>query len=549
MRLGWVAALALLSAACGNNAPPATTQTPVPTTVRIGWAGSPDSLNPGVARLAEAQTLFTLVYDTLYSLQLDGKIHPALAERATRTEDGKVWTYQIKRGVKFHDGQPLSARDVAFSFDFYQRHPEFPYLHGYTRGFERIEAPSDDRVVLSLAAAVPNLESRLAYLYVLPEHLWKSYAQGEDAGEFGNAALIGSGPFRLVEYQPNQFIRLAANRDHPWLAPKIGEAIFQTFANPDALVQALRTGQVDMITELPNTAVASLGKQAQIQVISGTPLAPGVTDILINQITPERCPPNGRCTGHPALRDRVVRRALAHAVDKRKLIDVALLGLGVPGLTLVPQGLGDWYNGALADYPYDPAAANRLLDEAGYRDHDGDGVREMPDGGRPLSFRLYWASDSTIYPRMAELLSAMWRAIGVKTELQTLDPDALSNACCPGFDYDLIVWGWGSDPDPDLVLGAMASTQIASGGNETGYANPAYDALYARQATELDPGARRALVWEMQRIVLEDVVYIVPFYEQDVQAYRTDRFQGWPRNAARVALEHASSLAAIEPVR
>jgi peptide/nickel transport system substrate-binding protein len=243
-----------------------------------------------------------------------------------------------------------------------------------------------------------------------------------------------------------------------------------------------------------------------------------------------------------------VRLALAHATDKQNLIDVAELGFASPGLTLIPDSLGAWYNNSLQDYAFDIAQANQILDEAGYKDTDGDGIREMPDGSRPLTFRLYWPNDIVAAPRTAELLGDTWQQIGVKTEPQAFDPDALTTACCPAFDFDIMIWGWGSDPDPSALLKVMRTDMIPTGTSETGYANPEYDKLYDQQATEVDPEKRRELVWEMQRIVHEDVVYIIPYYQQAVQAYRTDRFSGWVTGPT-VVLEDPTSLMVIEPVQ
>jgi peptide/nickel transport system substrate-binding protein len=308
-------------------------------------------------------------------------------------------------------------------------------------------------------------------------------------------------------------------------------------------VQALRTGQVDMITEMPATAVASLRNDGDITLVVGPPAAPDIADIIFNQVAPEKCPPDdGVCSGHPALRDRAVRLALAHATDKQQIIDVILLGLGNPGLTLVADSLGVWYNDTLADYTFDLAEANRILDDAGYLDTNNDGVREMPDGARDLTFRLAWPSDSTGAPRMAEILNGLWAQVGVKTELQALDPDALTAVCCPAFDYDVILWGWGSDPDPAFLLSVMTTGEIPTGMSETGYSNPVYDDLFAQQAVALDQAQRREIIWEMQRIVHEDVVYIIPYYASNVQAFRNDGFQGWITDAGKVELSDLSSL-------
>jgi peptide/nickel transport system substrate-binding protein len=576
-----LAVLALEAAACGPTAPaPAPTQTPQPAAteasqptateapqptatqapaetkkpavLRIGWGGSPDTLNPGPAVLSEAYTLFELVYDTMFDLELDGSTyHLTLADSWNVSEDGKTHTFKIKQGIKFHDGQPLTAKDIAFTYNFYKAHEDFPYLNTYTLSFESVEAPDDSTVVIKLKEPVPNMDYLLTYMYVLPQHIWSQYAEGKAATEFANEAMIGTGPFKMVEYKQNEFVHLAANPEHFQTPPKIDEVVFQTFQNQDALVQALLTGQVDMITEMSKNAVPTLRNAESIKLVIGAPLAPTIRDIIFNQTIPETCPTaeGGICSGHPALRDRNVRLALAHATDKQKIIDVAVLGLGTPGLTLIADGLGQWYNNTLQDYAFDIKEANRILDEAGYKDTDGDGVRQMPDGSHPLKFRLYWPSDIEAAPRIAELLAEMWGQIGVKLEPKAQDPDALTAACCPAFDFDVMIWGWGSDPDPNLLLGVMTTEQIPTGSSETGYSNPEYDKLYTQQSTELDKDKRRQLVWKMQEIAHNDVAYIIPYYEQAVQAYRTDRFKGWITDKPKVALEDTTSLVVVEPVK
>jgi len=521
-----------------------------PVVLRIGYGGSPDTLNPGTAILSEAWAMFELVYDTMFDLNLDGTYRLSLAESYEVSDDGTVWTFKLRPGFTFHDGEPLTAQDIAFSYNFYQAHEDFPYMPVYTEYFESVEAPDDETVVITLTEAIPNMESQLVFLYVLPEHIWSQYDDPVGAVEFENEEMIGTGPFKMIEYQQGEFVHLAAVKDHLLTPPKIDEVVFQTFDNMDALVQALVTGQVDMITEMPNTAVPTLRNTENVELVVGAPIAPEVTDIIPNQVSEENCPPDdGVCSGHPALRDKTVRLALAYATDKQKIIDVALLGLGTPGLTLIPDGLGVFYNDSIQDFPFDIDEANRLLDEAGYLDTDGDGVREMPDGTNPLIFRLNWPSDHLTAPRIAELLTETWSQVGVKLEPQVLDPDALTSVCCPTFDFDIIIWGWGSDPDPGFLLSVHLTDEIPTGNSETGYSNPVFDDLYNQQATELDPDKRRDIIWEMQQILHDDVAYIIPFYAQATQAYRTDRFTGWITDQPKVALEDPTSLTVIEPVQ
>ena len=542
----------LLMLACGLLAACTAAPTPEPPAVaRIGYGGSPDTLNPGTAVLTEAYTIFALVYDALYTYNLDGTYSLGLAESVDRSADGLTYTYKIRSGIKFHDGQPLTARDVAFTYNLNKAHAEYPYMNPYTASMESITAPDDTTVVIRLNAVIPNIESQLVFQYVLPAHVWQAHAAGAAAVEFENETLIGSGPFKLLEYKQGEFVRLGANKQHFSRPPKVDEVIFQTIGNPDALVQAVSTGQVDMITELPNAAAEKLGKAPNVKVVSAAPFAPAVSDIIFNQATSASCPSKSACTGHVALQDRQVRVALAHATNKQQLIDVLLLGKGTPGLTLIPNGLGMWFNNSLQDYEYNPAKANKILDDAGYV-YRGEIRCAVPDCPYPsplMNFRMYWPSDSVDAPRMAELLAGMWKEIGVGVQPQAIDPDALTALCCPAFDFDIMLWGWGSDPDPNLLLNVMRTESIATGSSETGYSNARYDALYEQQSVELDLKKRQALVWEMQRQVHEDAVYIIPYYEMQVQAVRTDRFTGWIVDQNKLDLSDVSSLVNITPVK
>jgi len=112
-----------------------------------------------------------------------------------------------------------------------------------------------------------------------------------------------------------------------------------------------------------------------------------------------------------------------------------------------------------------------------------------------------------------------------------------------------LLWGWGSDPDPSFLLSVHTTAGIPDGTSESGYSNPLIDELYLQQAVELDPVKRQTIVWEMQEILLEDVVYIVPFYDVSLEAYRTDRFTGWITTAPTLALEDGTSLMVIEPAK
>jgi peptide/nickel transport system substrate-binding protein len=556
-----IASLALVLAACTDvqatpspdasapttSSPDATQGTATGGTVRIGWGGSPDSLNPGNGVLAEAYTLYGLMYDVPIDVTAEGEYVGELAEAWEVSEDGLTWTMTIREGATFHDGEPLTAEDVAFTIQLYKDTEDFPFLPSYATFFETIEATDEQTVVLTTAEPLGTFEANMVFMYVLPEHIW---ADVEDPVAFENEEMIGSGPFQLARHTQGESVELESYADYWGTPANVDGVIFQTIANPDARVTALTTGDVDAITEFPATAVSQLQNTENVMVhIADIAAGGSLRDVFFNIVSEENCPEDGECTGHPALKDLVVRQALSTAVDKQQIIDVATLGTGSPGLSLVPPGLGDFYASDVEDYPYDPAAANAMLDEAGYADSDDDGVREcLPDQDcETLTFRFNYADDIDTAPREAELLQGMWAEIGVAIEIQGLDPDTLTSVCCPTFDYDIILWGCGSDPDPAFLLGVGLCDEIASGFSETGYCNPEFDDLYAAQAVETDVAARTELIHEMQRILVEDLPYIIPYYQVSIQAWRTDTFTGWLDIDPTLGLEDASSLVNLRP--
>lgn len=518
-------------------------------TVRFGWGGAPADLNPGLGVLVEDYIVYNLVYDSLLNIDLEGNFQPEVATEWTASDDGLTWTLTIRDDITFHDGTPLTVEDVVYSLTLYRDTLDFPYLPSYLTPFTTIEAVDATTVALTSEAPVAAFEFRMPGMFILPRHIWEA----EDPITFTNDEMIGSGPFVLAEYSQDEFVRLTGNDDYWGGAPNLDEVIFQTFSNPDARVQALVNGDLDAITEFPATALPTLQNAENIEVADGLEFGGRFADIFFNIVDPANCPPDGGiCSGHPALRDVEVRRALAQAVDKQQLVDTLLLGLGEPGLGLVPPALGDWFAAELVpeDYQFDLAAAAQRLEAAGYVDTDGDGIRECPtDDCGPtgdLTFRMNYPTDNDEHPRVSDTLSGWWSEIGVAVQIQGLDSDALTSICCPSFDYDVMLWSWTSDTDPEGLIEVLTCAQIETGYSETGYCNPTYDELFTEQQLTLDPAARRELIVEMQRITLEDVPYIIPWYYPKIQAYRTDRFTGWQVGFPIIALEDPSTLAVLQ---
>ncbi len=552
-RLGMLILLTTLLAACGGGPPaapaatsapaaasaPAASVTEAPTsapapaasggTLRIGRTAGPDSLNPGAGYLAEAFDIYDLVYDSLIYVNQKSQVEPLLATKFEPSADGTTWSFTIREGVKWHDGQPLTAEDVAFTYSMISGFEGFGFISSYTTRITDVQAPSPTTVTITFDGPVVNTDERFGSVYILPKHIWEQFADEKAAVEFENLEMIGSGPFKMAEYKQGEFTRLVANKEHFLSPPNIDEAIFRVYGSADALIQALKVGEVDFVTDPAATAIRTLQADPIIEVAIGR--SRRLTDIVFNVTEPANCPPEvGKCTGHPALRDVRVRQALAHATEKQQLIDTVLLGLGEPGLSLVTPSQGAAYHALLQDYAFDLAKANAILDEAGYTDSDGDEVREMPgDPSMPLSFRYSYPSDQNADtgPRFFEVLRDSWKQAGVVITLTPLDADALTAACCPAFDFDVMNWGWYAGVDPGSLLNIVTTDEIGSGTSESGYSNPEYDKLFLDQGVTTDKEARIAIIKQMQEILMRDLPYIVPFYRQGTEAYRTDRFTGW----------------------
>ena len=325
--------LGLVLAACGNNQ--ASTQpsgssaasggpsTPAAAggTVRIGIGGSPDSLNPGNGLLSESYTLYELVYDTPIALAADGSYQPELATDWSVADDGETWTMTIRDDVSFHDGTPLTSEDIKFSLELYRDTPDFPYLPSYPDVFDDIQAPDATHLVIHTDGKIGNFESRMVFIYVLPKHIWETV---DDPVAFENAEMIGSGAFKLIENKPDEFTRLAANRDYWGTVPNVDEVIFQTFSNADARVAALTNGDVDMITEFPATAVAALQNAANVKVAISRPGLGEPARRLLQRRRSGRLPDRRGRRLHraPGAPRRQVRQALAtgdrQAADHRR---------------------------------------------------------------------------------------------------------------------------------------------------------------------------------------------------------------------------------------
>lgn len=524
-------AVALALAVLGTVAPGASAETTSAKRVlTVGIVNDIDSLNPFVGYVVEAYEVWGLMYDSLTGYgQKDFAAVPGLAEKWTTSADGKTWTYTIRSGVTWSDGTPLTARDAAYTFNrIIKGSAEQTNYGNYVANIQSAEAPDDTTLVLTTDQPTPTM-LHLA-VPILPEHIWKQIS-AKQVTTYKNSPTdtvkpVGSGPYILAERKVGQYVRLVANKNYWAGAPNMDELIFRVYASPEALAQALKKGEIDIADSLEANVFDSLTGQPGITTLRSK--YSGFNEIAFN-VGAALVDGTPIGDGHPALKDKAVRIALAHAVDLNTILDRAVGGYGEVGTGVVPSMYTTFHYRPETTYPFDIAKANQLLDDAGYR-RGADGIRRMPDGTRPLTFRFFARAESKPSQTTMDYVKEWFAQLGVTIVPKTISEDQLTEAVTTG-EFDIFEWGWVVEPDPDFQLSVFTCDQrsykedgeIQAGLSDGFYCNPEYDALYERQKTQIDVAERAATVKAAQKLLYDDVPYLVEYYYDNLQAYRSDK--------------------------
>lgn len=497
-------------------------------TLRIGVQQEFDSLNPFLGFSLAATDVFRSIYPTLttYSAE-DFSVMPELATSWKSSPDKLTWTFRIRRGVQWSDGEPVTAHDAAYTFNRMMTDPAAATANGnYVENFSSVTAPDDHTLVIRTEK--PQATMLAIAAPIVPEHVWSKVP---DIAGFANQKMpiVGSGPFVATEYEPQQYLTLKANEGFWRGAPAIDRLRFVNFENSDAAVQALRKGEIDVVQKLTPTQFDALAGATDIERVKGQ--GRRFFEIILNPgaANSENTPIG---TGHPALRDVRVRRAIDRAIDRRELVERVLGGYGQVGAGYLPPIFGDYYWTPPPDLKrtFDLDAANRALEEAGYR-RGPDGIRRTPDG-KPLEFDFVLHGDEPVDIRVGEFVKGWLSELGIRLELQPVSDNRVNERTTAG-DFDMVISGWSANPDPDFVLrlqtcGARPSPQ--GGGLPDSYlCDKRYDSLYARQLAEFDHDQRVELVKKAQRRFYTQATGLILFYPNSLEAYRSDRFAGFTR--------------------
>lgn len=495
-------------------------------TLRIGLTQDWDSLNPTAGVLVSEYEVWNLHYATLTDkAAADFETIPGLAESWEGSDDGLTYTYTLREGLLWSDGQPLTADDVAWNINTSRDQGWSNHISTTVN----LDAEAVDERTVRITSSVPDPKLPNMDVYLVPRHIWEPVATDAEAiVGYDGLDGVGSGPFTISEFRDQQSVTMVANPNYwGWEGeePPIDQVIFRFFSNPDAMVAALQQGEIDAAQTIPSGSVEALEGAENIEVVSG--LQGGFDEIAINGGAAEGQP-------HPALADVNVRTAIFHGVDREAVIEDLLFGYAEPLETISPSADPKWIPEIPEDnqFTYDVETANQILDEGGYMDTDGDGIREMPDGTSPLVLRHGVNTNTDQGAAIGELFSGWMAEIGIGVELQALDSDQLFEAIVTG-DYDTFYWGWVPFVDPDPMLSYFTEAEIGNY-NDANWFDPRYDELYLEQKEELDPDQRVEIVHEMLTIFHDAAVYLPLYMSPDIQAYRTDAFEGWVRQPADV---------------
>jgi peptide/nickel transport system substrate-binding protein len=459
--------------------------------------------------------ILSMIYDTLMLIDADGVPQPWLAESVEVSDDGLTWTFTLREGIRWQDGEPLTSADVQFTYEYFQQNAHGRFTPEASV-VSSISAPDERTVVMTLDAPNPIFDSRtLADVPILPKHIWEGV---EDPNAFDNA--LGSGPYKLVKYVPDQFYRLEENPDYFAGEPVADLLILPIIKDPTSTFSALKAGEIDVSArELTPELVEEFENTPGVAVITG----PGFASTLV-QFNLEREP----------FDDPAFRRVVAGLIDYQQLVDTLLLGRGTLGSPGFLHPALPFYNENLTGYELLSAEeAAQRLEELGYRDTDGDGVREFPDG-RPLEFVFLAQSDNPIRLRAAELISQSLREAGIAFNVRALDRDTIVSLVwpdfdvCKGRDFDVAMWGWSAPVQSRTLVQQLFHSDCRVGTlNIGGYSNERLNELVDQQAVTVNREARKQLLDRVQEIIAEDLPFITLFYADRIFAYRPEAYAEW----------------------
>jgi peptide/nickel transport system substrate-binding protein len=472
-----------------------------------------------------------LTHVGLTTVDSNNEIKPLLAEKWEVAPDGKSITFHLVKNAKWHDGKPVTAKDVEFTYNYYAKHKKSYYGHH----FERAEAKDDYTVTIYFKQPVfrTHLLDNALYGGILPRHIWESVeVPNKYLDEKG---MIGCGPFIFEKYDPAaQTAYFRANPNYFAGKVAVKELQIRQFKTTDSMVLALKRGEIDGVfgyyRPVPSSYAAALSGDKNIEL--GLIPDAGIRYLLAFNHRDEYYP----------MKEQKFREAVSYAINYQQLIDVAAAGYGqIPTKGYIPPSIPE-HNPNFPKLEYNPEKAKALLEELGFRDRDGDGIREFPDGKKlrfPVTPQDYV---DKIYTRLAEVICQQLKAVGIDAFLDTEVIGNLEKNRSRWFrdrDYWLFVgtctpFGVQTHGGIGLLVDAEGATGTCS--------DPEFVRIYqkinfAKSAEEYKNGLEEA-----QRYMNEKFPAFALIWAEIMYPHRIDKYRGWKFNSYGLAHESWLSL-------
>jgi peptide/nickel transport system substrate-binding protein len=543
--LAAVAGLGLASAAlaagagtvvAGAAAPAAASSGSSGSTLRIQAQTAFSTFNPFTAYFDGDLEVLNNIYPQLTAINETGQAVPYLATRWSISADKLTWTFTIKSGLKWSDGKPVTAADAAWTLNLIMHNSVAATANGaLVSGFKTVTAPNATTLVITTTQPEANILYNLNTIPIVPQHIWASEVSKLNSFKNQSTPVVGYGPWQLTGYVPNQYATLTANDGFFMGAPKFHTLIIQYFSNSDAMVAALRSGQLDAIEY--NLTAPQFNSLKSVKDITVYPQVSSAWTAI--ELNPGAQTQSGKHfgNGNPALTDPRVRDAIELALNKQELVSKVWDGLAVPGSGYLtpayPQYV--WKPPASQSLAYNPAKANALLTAAGYK-MGPNGIRIDPKTHKPLNLRLGIHSDEASDAAMAPYIVEWLKAIGIQVTIDSMSFNQL-NTDLPEGNWDMLSDTWSTGPDPTFLLsiqtcGDLPTTLSQPGNTDSFFCNKTFDQLYNQQGSEFNTAQRVQTIDQMQQILYQNAVDVILYYPDFLSAVRTsyvkDYFYGKP---------------------
>lgn len=449
---------------------------------------------------AESNLLNTLIFSSLTRWDRNFKAVPDLATSWKVAADGLKWTFNLRKGVKWHDGQPFTAADVAFTFNDIALNQKLGANHsGEYAPVNRVNVVNDYTVEFILKQPYASLPSYLSYFVcILPKHKFAGVSDPWKFNEFNKEAPIGTGPFKLTRRVASSVVELTRNENYWAGVPKVKTIVFKVIPDANAQLAQFLAGDLDLISLANANTVDRVKSDKNFMVSAQTQNL--YYWISLNQTDPR-------------LTDVRVRQALLYALDRPAMIKSILNGYGQVATGPIAPVQKAYYNNEVAKYPYDPQKARSLLKDAGWTPGP-DGV--LQKDGKPFVINMPTGSYQQLVP-ITLLVQQYWKSIGVTADIKTMEWNSYIQQVVVKRDYQGSVAWWFTPADPD-VLPYYAAAEAGGGYNIPGYKNPVLDKLLVSGRNVTTQKERVSIYNQAQELMANELPYLYLWYPQSLVA-------------------------------